>query len=242
MEVAVNESILTSGSQLSTNSCDPATRVTKSLLGYGVIAGPLYVATALAQGIFRPGFDLTRDDVSLLSNGSLGWVQIANFLITGAMVIACAIGIQRALKGGPGATWAPRLLALYGLGLIAAGIFVADPMNGFPPGTPAGRPASISVHGILHIASAGVAFLCLIAACFVLARRFASQAQRQWAIVSRATGILFLLAFVGVASGSSSPVVVLGFWLALLVVWTWLAAVAIHLYHTVSESAEADVA
>jgi len=25
-------------------ACDPATRVTKSLLGYGVIAGPLYVS------------------------------------------------------------------------------------------------------------------------------------------------------------------------------------------------------
>lgn len=71
-------------------------------------------------------------------DGALGWIQIANFIVTGAMVIARAIGIQRALKGGPAAAWAPRLLALYGLGLVAAGLFVADPMNGFPPGAPAG--------------------------------------------------------------------------------------------------------
>jgi hypothetical protein len=50
------------------------------------------------------------------------------------------------------------------------------------------------------------------------------------------TGVLFLAAFVGVASGSSSPIVVLGFWLALLVVWTWFAAVAIHLYRQVAAS------
>jgi len=230
----VNDAITISRDPVSTERCDPAARVTGSLLGFGVIAGPVYVATALVQAIFRPGFDLTRDDVSLLSNESLGWIQIGNFLFTGAMVIACALGIHRALKDGVAATWAPRLLALYGLGLVAAGIFVADPMNGFPPGTPAGRPASISTHGMLHIAAAGLAILCLIAACFVFARRFAELGHRRWAIASWATGVLFFLGFGGVASGSSSPVVVLGFWLALLVAWGWLAAVSVFLYRTVA--------
>ena len=36
-------------------ACDPATRVTKSLLGYGVIAGPLYVSVSLAQALTRGG-------------------------------------------------------------------------------------------------------------------------------------------------------------------------------------------
>lgn len=230
----MNESAITTGIPRSTAACDPATRVTKSLLGYGVIVGPLYVAAVLAQALFRPGFDLTRDDASLLSNGSLGWIQIANFVVTGAMVIACAVGVRRALRSGPAATWAPRLIALYGLGLVAAGLFVADPMNGFPPGTPAGRPGSMSLHGALHIAAAGIAFLCLIAACFVFARHFAALGQRRWAIFSRATGLLFLVGFGGVASGSSSPVVVLGFWVALLVVWGWLAGLSIHLYRAVA--------
>jgi len=55
-------------------------------------------------------------------------------------VILCAAGVRRALAGGRGATWGAGLLAAYGLGLVGAGIFVADPMNGFPAGTPAGRP------------------------------------------------------------------------------------------------------
>jgi hypothetical protein len=230
----VNETLITTRVPASAATCDPATRVTKSLLGYGVIAGPLYIVVVLAQALLRPGFDLMRDDASLLSNGSLGWIQIANFAVTGAMVIACAIGIHRALKDGRAATWAPRLLALYGLGLVAAGVFVADPMNGFPPGAPAGRPASMTLHGTLHIAAAGIAFLCLIAACFVLARRFAALVQRRWAIFSRVTGVLFLVGFGGVASGLSSPVVVLGFWLALLVVWGWLAGLSLHLYRAVA--------
>jgi hypothetical membrane protein len=111
------------------DNCSPAGRVTRSLLGYGVVAGPFYVIVALAQALLRPGFNLAHDDVSLLSNGSFGWVQIANFVLTGGMVIACSVGLARALAGGRGATWAPRMLALYGAGLVAAGIFVADPMN-----------------------------------------------------------------------------------------------------------------
>ena len=81
-------------------ACDPATRVTKSLLGYGVLAGPFYVLVVLGQALLRPGFSLARDDASLLSNGSFGWVQILNFVLTGSMVIAFAAGVARALRRG----------------------------------------------------------------------------------------------------------------------------------------------
>lgn len=63
--------------------CDPADRVTRSLLGYGIIAGPFYVAVSLAQALTRDGSDLTRHQWSLLANGDLGWIQVANFVVTG---------------------------------------------------------------------------------------------------------------------------------------------------------------
>ena len=208
-------------------ACEPGARLTRSLLGYGVLAGPFYVAVALVQAVLlRPGFDLARDDVSLLSNGSLGWIQIANFLITGAMVVAAAVGLHRALPGG----WAPRLLAIYGLGLIGAGVFVADPMNGFPAGAPAGRPDSITVHGMLHIAFAGIGFLAFVISCFVMARRFARERKTGWTWFSIVAGVAFLGGFGAVASGSSSPAVVVGFWAALILAWVWLGSVSVHLY------------
>lgn len=217
--------------------CEPNARVTRSLLGYGVIAGPLYVLVVLGQALTRPGFDLARDDASLLSNGALGWIQIVNFLVTGGMVVACAVGIGRALPSGRGATWVPRLLVAFGLGMIGAGLFTADPMNGFPAGAPAGRPDIVSVHGILHIVAAGIGFLCFVAACFVLARRFAGQNRRGWARFSWATGIVFLAAFAGLASGSSSSVVVFAFWAALVLAFGWLGAVSVHLYRQLSPAA-----
>jgi hypothetical protein len=206
--------------------CGPATGITRSLLGYGAVAGPLYVVVSLAQAVTRDGFDLTRHQWSLLSNGSLGWIQITNFVLTGLMTMAFAVGLRRAGCG----RWAPRLIGVYGLGLVGAGIFRADPALGFPPGTPAG-PANVSWPGILHFVCGGIGFSCLIAACFVLARRFAAEGRRSWAVYSRVTGALFLAGFVSVATGAGSAWANLVFVGSVLVVWAWLTAVAVHLYH-----------
>lgn len=203
--------------------------VTRSLLGYGVLAGPFYVVVGLAQALPRDGFDLTRHDLSLLAAGPWGWIQSANLVITGLMVVAAALGMARALRvlgGGPGTTWGPRLVGAYGVGLVGAGVFVADPMNGFPPGTPDGPPVTVTVGGIGHLVCAGLGFLCLVAGALVLAR--SQRPGTAW--FSRVTGVLFLVAFAGVASGSASPAVVLGFWAALLLVWAWLAVVSVDLY------------
>src|SRR3982751_920949 len=91
---------------------------TRALLWCGVLAGPLYVVIGLLEILFRPGFDLRRHALSLMSNGALGWIQIASFVLTGLLVIALAIGVRRALHPGRAATWGPWLLAVYGLGLV----------------------------------------------------------------------------------------------------------------------------
>jgi hypothetical protein len=64
----------------------------RALLACGVAAGPLYAGLALGQGLSRPGFSLARDDVSLLANGSLGWIQVTSFLVAGMLTIAARPG------------------------------------------------------------------------------------------------------------------------------------------------------
>jgi hypothetical membrane protein len=216
-----------------TTTCDPATRVTRSLLGYGVLAGPFYVAVAMLQALTRPGFDLSRHPWSLLANGSLGWIQITNFALTGLMVVAAAVGLRRALGSGPGARWAPRLIGCYGVALIAAGALRADPMNGFPVGTPDGV-GTVSWHGIGHLVVGSVGFLCVIVACFVMARRFARAGRRGWAGYSRMSGLLFLAAFAGIASGGSAPALTLGFVAGVVVIFIWLAAVSVDAYRSIA--------
>lgn len=222
--------ITTPGSPAGATACDPATRVTRSLLGYGVIAGPVYLGVGLTEAVTRGGFDLAHDDLSLLSNGALGWIHVTLLVVVGLMTIAGAVGIGRALHGGPGGTWGPRLLGAYGAGLAAAGVLIADPMNGFPAGTPAGPPAHLSWHGVGHLISAAVGFACLVAACFVLARTFAARGRRAWAVYSRITGVGFLAGFAATASGSDSTAAVLAFWVAVVAAWAWLSAVSLFLY------------
>jgi hypothetical protein len=196
-------------------------KVTRSLLAAGAIAGPLYVVLGLAQALTRPGFDITRHALSLLSNGDLGWIQVTNFILSGLLVIAGALGIQRAIEGR-GKAWGTLLIGIYGLSLIGAGIFKADPAMGFPIGTPEGV-TTMSTHGMLHFMTRGLGFLALIAACFVFARRFASLGEKGWVAYSTFTGIFFLASFVGIASGSGNPLIILGFWIGVVLAWTWIS-------------------
>jgi len=207
-------------------TCAPAQRVTKSLLGYGVAAGVVFEASVVIQGLTRHGFSIAHDDASLLANGPLGWIQVATFLLAGAMTIAAAVGVHRAMAS----RWAARLIGVYGAGLMAAGLLRADPASGFGPGAPAGRAAHISWHGAGHLVAASIGFLALIAATFVVARYFARDGRRGLAIYSRITGIAFTAAFAGVTTGSSSSAIVLPFYAAVLAVFTWLAVVSVHLY------------
>ncbi len=174
-------------------SAGSPTKSTRRLLTYGVIAGPLFLIIGFIQAFARPGFDLQRHPLSLLSLGNLGWIQIINFVLAGVLFVASAFGMRRVLYPGRGATWGPLLIGVFGVGLIAAGVFVADPAFGFPPGAPEGAPDRLSWHGILHAVAAVVGFNSLIAASFVLASRFAVQRQRGWALYSLITGVVVLV-------------------------------------------------
>ena len=210
-----------------------AERVTKSLLGYGVLAGVVFEAAILVQALTRRGFRIAHDDASLLANGPLGWLQIVTFLLAGAMTVAFAVGARRALAGQAGGKWGPRLIGLYGAGLMAAGLLRADPADGFGPGAPAGKAAHVSWHGDGHLIAASIGFIALIAACFVIARYFSRAGRRGMASYSRITGAVFLAGFAGVTTGSSSSAIVLPFYAAVLAAFTWLAIVAVTLYrHT----------
>ena len=220
--------------------CSPADRVTKSLLGYGVIAGPIYVVVSLTQAFTREGFDVSRHAWSLLANGDLGWIQVANLIGCGLMLVAFAVGLRRALTPGAGANWAPRLIAVYGLSLVAAGVFRADPALGFPVGTPQG-PAAVSWHGVVHFLAGAIGFTGLAIACFVLAHRYATERRPGWAWFSRITGVLFLAGFAMVAASGGSQLSTVAFIAAVVLVSGWITAVAIDRYRQVAHPADARV-
>jgi hypothetical protein len=194
--------------------------MTRALLACGVLAGPLFMTVYLGQAFIRPGFDIARHPASVLSNGDLGYIQVANFVICGALVILTAIGMRRALRSGRGSTWAPIMIGVVGVTMILAAIFTTDPVDGFPPGTPLGLPTTISTMGLLHFVTSLVGFSMWIAASFVFARRFAGLRQTGWAVFSTVTGVAFLVGFLG----GAVSVPVLGLVVAIALAWLWLSA------------------
>lgn len=163
---------------------------TRPVLLSGVAAGVLFPVVVLGQALMRQGFDLSVHPLSLLSLGSAGWIQIANFILTGILVMGFVVGLRRVLDPSPGHRWGPRLLGVYGVVLVAAGVFTVDPMYGFPPGAPEGLPAALSWHAILHQLTFLLAFLGLIIALFVFARYFWALGERGFATYSFLTGVV----------------------------------------------------
>ena len=151
----------------------------------GLLAGPLFIAVALVQAVTRDGYDLGRHPISLLSLGEGGWVQVANFIVAGGLCLACAVGLRRSLRSGPGHEWGPRLIGLMGAGLVLAGVFVTSAGAGFPPGAPAGAP-EFSWNDGLHTLGFMLATIGAVAGGLVFARRFA--AARQWGWFTATTG------------------------------------------------------
>jgi hypothetical protein len=66
------------------------TKLTRALLVCGIVAGPFFTIVGLTQAFTRPGFDLTRHALSLLSNGDLGGFRSA----TSCSLACCSSRVQ----------------------------------------------------------------------------------------------------------------------------------------------------
>lgn len=207
----------------------PGSSVTRFLLGLGMLAGPFYLAVSLIQAVLRDGFDLMRHPLSLLASGPGGWVQTTNFVLTGLMVIAAAAGFVRVM--GPKARSVSLFLGGFGACMIVAALFPADPVDGFPVGTPEGYPTSISASGLVHVIAGALGFTFLAISGFLAARVLSRRNAPSLARLSFFSGLAVLLGFFGgpaLLPGRSA--VVLGIWFSVLVGWAWLAVLSRHLY------------
>jgi len=212
------------------NGFDRAAAITRSLLGWGVVAGMFYLAVGLVQGLTRDGFSFSEHALSLLMLGEGGWVQSANLMVSGAMVVAAALGFNKAMSPGKGAVSASFLVGIYGAALIGSGFFPPDPVDGFPN---SGSAAEATTEGLMHIALGGTGFLALVAATFVVAGWLSRRGDSGAATRSRIAGAIVLVGFVGGAALSTATPGVVMLWVAVVTGWLWLAITSLGLYRTV---------
>jgi len=200
---------------------------TRGLLGCGIVAGPLFVGVTAVEAFTRDGFDIRRHGISLLALGGSGWIQVANFVVAGALSIGFGFGVRRLLGRGVAAP----LVWGYGAGLITTGLFLVDPGAGFPLGTPLDA-SGMSWHGAVHAVAPPFAFACLAGLCGWFARWFAARGRPGWAAYSVLTALAaVLLIFLPGGGGSVRSA------LAVVLTSAWLTGLAVLLRRSVPAAA-----
>lgn len=180
--------------------------VDRRLLLAGAVGAPLWGVVALTQAALRSDFDFSTQPLSLLSTGTLGWVQIANFVVGGVLTVLGGVGLRRTAPEDP---WLGRLTAGYGLGFVAAGVLVMDPVGS----------VGLTWHAVGHLLTGTLAFVALAAACLVLAARFRREGRAGRAAVSMAAAASVVAGNAWAMTGGALGSMTLGFGVLAAMVW-----------------------
>jgi hypothetical membrane protein len=192
--------------------------VNQRLIGAGLVGPLLFLFVAFVDGFTKPGYSAIQNTLSELALGAHGWVQSANFLLFGVLLIGLAAGLRQLFPSGRASVFGPLLLALSGLGLVVSGVFPTDPIS-----TTENTPA-----GTIHNLAALLVFSMLSAACFVYARRFRREpAWRGYGLYSVITGVITPVLFVAfVVQAVDTPYAGLFQRIFTTILWAWIAVVA----------------
>lgn len=220
----------------------------------GVVAGPLFVSSFTAIGARRAGYDWRRHAVSSLADGRGGWSQRANFALTGALYCIAAHGLARSLSRTPSRTLGPRVIPalIFGVGggLVGSGLFVTDPLAGFPPSPrehddpDRAWSAAPTRRGRLHNLCAIPIFAGIPVAALICATSAARRGEYRWASYSAGSAIAMTSAFMlfGAAFGGAPRLAEQGGFFQRISITTgfgWLSALSLRTLSAVLRSRRA---
>jgi hypothetical membrane protein len=100
------------------------------LLWAGIIAPILFATVFTIDGALTPGYSAYNEAISYLDLGTYGWIQRANFIIFGVLLIAFTVGYLKYMRPILAGRWlytVASLFVLSDLGWIMAGLFVPNP-------------------------------------------------------------------------------------------------------------------
>jgi hypothetical protein len=164
-------------------------------------------------------------------------LQRANFVLTGALYCIATRGLAR----NPGRGVAGRVVSVLnfgvGAGLIGSGIFVTDPVAGFPPDPSAHQPGPEDTtspptrEGMLHNSAAVPIFVGIPIAATTCAVTAARSGDASWATYSAASAATMTFAcgrFGAAFSGPASLAGRGGLWqrISIVIGFGWLSALS----------------
>ena len=189
-----------------------------SLLRWGVWRGRSISRSAWGRRC-SARVSISRAIRSACSRMDPGWVQTANFVLSGLMVLAAAVGSAASSAPNHARSDGPRRLRPRH---DHGGDLPGRSIDGFPPGTPKGPPTSISTTGLMHFVAGALTFSCSASAA---SRRVDhdAPAEPSLALLSLFSG---LSVFIGFFGGIASPIGIAGIWFAVVVGWAWLSVLS----------------
>ena len=194
----------------------------------GMVIGPVWVAATLISGLMRRHYSFAAQPISDLGIGSHAWIVNASLIVTGALALVFTLGFARLVPPWPKRTAACALLATFGIGFAAAGIFHEPKPDG-----------PLAVGGVLHfVLGFFVAMTSLVVALFLISSGL--RTRPGWsgqATHARTAGLLVIVLMVltQLFFNPSSPLYELGIgglleW-ALFMTWSsWFMVTAYALF------------
>jgi len=131
----------------------------------GIVAPLLFALVVTVDGLVTPGYSAYNEAISYLDLGAHGWIQRANFITFGLLLLAFAFGYTRAMRPLLPRRWLAAVatcFALSDLGWMLAGVCVPNaylaPQN--------------SGHALLHQVASILVFLPFATASLIQGARF----------------------------------------------------------------------
>ena len=170
--------------------------------------------------MLRPEYNPVNHAVSNYAVGPYGYLMTAAFYALALSVFALAHGLARSMALTTQAQVAMLLLNIASIGIVVMGIFPGDAHALHPPAT---------ITGIVHWLAAGVSFLSIMIAAFILSNCF--KTDERWQAFQRPAfalalamvvalllyGMLALIGWIGI--GQRIYITVSLTWLLLMTIW-----------------------
>jgi hypothetical protein len=200
----------------------------------GILGPAVFVLVFSLEGSLRQGYDPQSMFISALSLGPRGWIQVANFIFLGVMLLLFTRALAITFKGVKTARGGIVLLTITACLYLLSGPFVMD-----PTGTPT---AQSTVHGLMHGIFGGFVFLLMAIIPYTFLRTFRTLPEwRSFHGWTLAFAILLTAACLFFTVTSKSPTFQITFagWFgliqrcALVPFMAWVAAFAARQYRII---------
>jgi hypothetical membrane protein len=151
----------------------------------GIITPVGFTALVIVQGFLQPDYSHISMPISALAAWPTGWIQVINFCVSGALIIAFAVGLHLGVQPTRRGAMGVALLTASGVGIIGAGVFSWKMLDGVPTETPA------------HVVAAILTFTTTGLGLIVFSRRMSADSRwRDLSTFTMTVGIVVLLLFV----------------------------------------------